>query len=131
MIEANQETGLMIKESDQYCYHVRLKRIAINPNDPTHPEVSQHIKCFTKTVFEKMEALRNGRNPIVWYRAGGFDEAKVVHDPTLLPPPVVEDLSEAEKLTKADMAEKAKARQQAKRMATLAANKAARLANKT
>lgn len=134
LIPANLETSVLIKESDQYCYHVRLTRIAINPDDPSHPSVSKDIKCFTKETFEKMEALRNAKSPIIWYRAGGYDECKVVHDPNLLPPPEVKELSEEEKLTKEKAAEKIKAdarvRQELKRKATIAFNKAARLAQK-
>lgn len=125
-IAANLETDVLIKESDQYCYHVRLTRIAINPNDPTHPSVSKDIKCFKKETFEKMEALRYAKQPIVWYRAGGYDECKVVHDPNLLPPPEVQAAPE-----EGDATAKQIKRREERRINNLAAARAAKMAKKT
>jgi hypothetical protein len=83
MIPANKDNSIMIKENDRYCYHVKLERRAVRPGNEQYPEISHHVKCFKKDVYEKMEALNRGRNPINWVRAGGFVAAKVIHDPNL------------------------------------------------
>ena len=95
MIKANRDETVMIKASDRFAYHVRLERRSVRTGNEQYPEVSHHIKCFSKETFEKMEAMRNARSPIVWYRAGGFTSATVVHDPNL------EELEEV-KETKSD-----------------------------
>jgi hypothetical protein len=122
MIKANRDPSVEIKASDRFAYHVRLERRSVRPGNEQYPEVSHHIKCYPKDTFEKMEALRNARSPIIWYRAGGFTSATVVHDPNL------EEPEEVKATEKTDVSEARKA-QQRERMrianAKRAANKAA------
>lgn len=124
MIKANRDPSVEIKASDRFAYHVRLERRSVKPGNEQYPEVSHHIKCYTKNVFEKMEALRNSRSPIIWYRAGGFTSATVVHDPNLEEPEEVK----AKEPANTDVSDTRKA-QQRERMrianATRAAKKAA------
>jgi hypothetical protein len=83
MIPANKDSSVMIKEIDRYCYHVKLERRDIRPGQEQYPSIKHFVKCFKKDVFEKMEALRHAKNPTIWYRAGGFVSAIVIHDPNL------------------------------------------------
>jgi hypothetical protein len=79
-MKANLDESVTIKEIDQFAIHVKLTKISVSPKDPLHPSTSTVVKCFPVKTFEIMEAMRYARNPIVWYRAGGFDEARIVHD---------------------------------------------------
>ena len=85
LMKANKDNSIEIKVIDRYCYHVRLEKRSVRPGNEQFPEVSHNIKCFTKKTFENMEALRNGKHGIIWYKAGGYVSATVVHDPTLEP----------------------------------------------
>lgn len=87
MIPANKDGKILIKETDQYYYHVKLQRRAINPNNAAYPNITEIVQIFPKEEFEVLENLRNAKQPVVWFHAAGFSEAVVVHDPTLLPPP--------------------------------------------
>jgi hypothetical protein len=128
MIKANLDETVMIKEIDVNCIHVRLSRITVTPGRERYPSTSTQIKCFTVKTFEAMEAMRYAKSPTIWYRAGGFDEATVVHDGRLEPKPEVVVMTEEEKLAK-----KAKDAEMRKiqRNANLAAARAAKQANKT
>lgn len=113
MMKANKDNSVEIKVIDRYCYHVRLERRSIKPGNEQFPEINHQIRCYPKKTFDKMEALRNGPHKIVWYKAGGFVSATVVHDPTLEPEeeevitenpaadPVKSELRKAEKRIKA------------------------------
>jgi hypothetical protein len=83
MIPANKDSTIMIKEIDQYFYHVKLTKRTIIPGKEQYPQVTFDIRCYKPDVFQKMEALRYAKQPIIWYRAGGFTDAIVVHDPIL------------------------------------------------
>jgi len=95
---------------------VKLEKRSVKPGNEQYPEVSHQIKCFPQKTFEKMEALRNGPHKIIWYKAGGYVSATVVHDPTLEPEeeeiqgeapvsdPVKSELRKAEKRIKAKVA---------------------------
>ena len=83
MIPANMDSSIMIKEVDQFFYHVKLTKITVIPGKEQYPKVDYEVKCYKQDVFKKLEALRYAKNPIIWYRAGGFTEAVVVHDPVL------------------------------------------------
>lgn len=85
MMKANKDNTIEIKVIDRYCYHVKLERRAVKPGSEQFPEISHQVRCFPKKTFENMEALRNGKHQIIWYKAGGFVSATVVHDPTLEP----------------------------------------------
>ena len=85
MMKANKDNTIEIKVIDRYCYHVKLERRAVKPGSEQFPEISHQVRCFPRQTFEKMEALRNGNHKIIWYKAGGFVSATVVHDPTLEP----------------------------------------------
>jgi len=123
MIEANKDATVLIKASDRFAYHVRLERRSVRPGNEQYPEVSHHIKCFPKDTFEKMEKLRNASSPIVWYRAGGFTSAVVVHDPNLEEP---EEVKETKSDTSVSDDRKAKQRERMRiANATRAAKKAA------
>jgi hypothetical protein len=116
MMQANKDNTIEIKVIDRYCYHVKLERRSVKPGNEQYPEVSHQIKAFPVKTFEKMEALRNGPHKIIWYKAGGFVSATVVHDPTLepeeeeilegvsSPDPVKSELRKAEKRIKAKVA---------------------------
>jgi hypothetical protein len=69
-----------------------------------------------------MEALRTSKNPIVWYQAGGFDEARVVHDGRLLNKPSAAPVTEAEKTLEKEI------KAEARKLQRLAALKVARSA---
>ena len=84
-MKANKDSSVEIKVIDRYCYHVRLERRSVKPGSEQFPEISHMIRCYSKKTFENMEALRNGPHKIIWYKAGGFVSATVVHDPTLEP----------------------------------------------
>lgn len=84
-MQANKDESVEIKKSDRFCYHVRLEKRSVRPGNEQYPEVGHQIKCFPQKTFEKMEALRNGPHKIIWYKAGGYVSATVVHDPTLEP----------------------------------------------
>jgi len=85
MMKANKDNSIEIKVIDRYCYHVKLERRAVKPGNEQFPEISHQVRCFPRRTFEKMEELRNGKHGIIWYKAGGFVSAIVVHDPTLEP----------------------------------------------
>ena len=110
MIKANRDPNVEIKASDRFAYHVRLERRSVRPGNEQYPEVSNHIKCFPKETFEKMEALRNSRSPIVWYRAGGFTSATVVHDPNLETPEEIIPVAKADNTASDDRKEKQRER---------------------
>jgi len=116
MMKANKDNAIEIKVIDRYCYHVKLERRSVKPGSEQFPEISHQVKCYPKKTFEQMEALRNGPHKIIWYKAGGFVSATVVHDPTLEPEeeeileeapatdPVKSELRKAEKRIKAKVA---------------------------
>lgn len=128
MIKANLDDTVQIKETDQYAIHVQLSRISITPGREKYPSTFKTIKCFPVATFEKMEALRYAKSPIIWYRAGGFDEMRVVHDGRLLGKPEVKAVSEEEIAAK--KAKDAEFRK-IQRNANLAAARAVKQANKT
>ncbi len=128
MIPANKDNSVMIKEIDRYCYHVKLERRDVRPGQEQFPSIKHFVKCYKKDVFEKMEAQRHAKNPIIWYRAGGFVSAVVIHDPNLEPEePERIQVSEADKTKQAEE-RKAKKREQMK--IANAARKAKREAEK-
>lgn len=88
LISANIEKDVLIKESDKNCIHVRLEKITITPGREKYPSTSTQIKCFTIATFEKLEAMRYAKSPTIWYRNGGFDSIKIVHDGRLEDVPV-------------------------------------------
>ena len=124
MIKANLDPDELIKEIDKFAIHVRLTRITTIPGRKI-PSVSNQVKCYTVRTFEAMEAMRNSRQPIVWYKAGGFDEARIIHDGRLVGKPEVKALTEEEK--EALKLKEAEARKQ-KRLQNLAAARAAKTA---
>jgi len=83
MIPANKDPNILIKETDQEFVHVKLTKKTVIPGRETEPRVDYEVKCYKPDVFKKMEDLRYAAQPIIWYRAGGFVEAIVVHDPEL------------------------------------------------
>lgn len=83
MIQANKDPDILIKETDQEFVHVKLTKKTVIPGRETEPRVDYEVKCYKPDVFKKMEDLRYAAQPIIWYRAGGFVEAVVVHDPKL------------------------------------------------
>ena len=83
MIPANKDPEILIKESDQEFVHVKLTKRTVIPGKEQYPRIDYEVKCFKPDVFKKLEDLRYAAQPIVWYRAGGFSEAIVVHDPEL------------------------------------------------
>jgi hypothetical protein len=83
MIPANKDSSILIKEVDQFFYHVKLTKVTVIPGKEQFPKVDYEVKCYKQDVFKKLEALRYAAQPIIWYRAGGFTEAIVVHDPVL------------------------------------------------
>jgi len=121
LMKANKDNSVEIKVIDRYCYHVRLERRAVKPGMEQFPEISHQIRCFPQKTFEKLEAQRNGAHKIIWYKAGGFVSATVVHDPTLEPEeeeiitenpaadPVKSELRKAEKRIKARVIKAVKA----------------------
>lgn len=127
-IEANLDNTITIKEIDKYCIHVRLTRRVLKPGR-LDADTSYHVKCFLPATFEKLEALRTSKQPIVWYQAGGFTEARIVHDGRLLPKPEVKVATVEENAAKKK--EISDARKREKRLANLAAARAAKLVNKT
>jgi hypothetical protein len=125
MIKANLDETVMIKEVDVTAIHVRLSKITVTPGKEKYPSTSQTIKCFPIATFEKMEAMRYAKSPLIWYRAGGFDEMKIVHDGRLEEQPEKVVLTEEEKIAKkAADAE----RRKIQRIANLAAARAAKSA---
>lgn len=85
MIKANRDETVLIKEAAKYHIHVRLSTTNFNPNDPTIQSTRSVIQVYTPEEYKKMEAMRNGKHPMIWYRVAGFKEAKVVHDGRLVP----------------------------------------------
>ena len=83
MIQANKDPNILIKETDQEFVHVKLTKRTVIPGKEQFPRVDYEVKCYKPDVFKKMEDLRYAAQPIIWYRAGGFTEAIVVHDPKL------------------------------------------------
>lgn len=83
MISANKDPNILIKESDQEFIHVKLTKRTVIPGKEQYPRIDYEVKCYKPDVFKKLEALRYAAQPIIWYRAGGFSEAIVVHDPEL------------------------------------------------
>jgi hypothetical protein len=124
-IKANLDNTVQIKEIDQYCIHVRLTRRVLKPGQ-LDADISYQVKCFPVSTFEKMEALRTSKNPIVWYRAGGFTEARIVHDGRLQPKPEVKTVTD-EEITAKKKAD-SEARKKATRLANLVAARAAKQA---
>ena len=108
MITANKDPNIMIKETDRDFIHVKLTKKTVIPGREIEPRVDYEVKCYKPEVFEKMEALRHAKQPIVWYRAGGFAEAIVVHDPKLQ-----EEKKEAD-LKEKDEAEEYKVKKEAR-----------------
>lgn len=80
LISANIEKDVFIKESDKNGIHVRLTKLSVNPKDPLNINRAEQVKCFSVQTFEKLEAMRYAKSPVIWYVAGGFKEMKVVHD---------------------------------------------------
>lgn len=110
MITANKDPNIMIKETDRDFIHVKLTKKTVIPGREIEPRVDYEVKCYKPEVFEKMEALRHAKQPIVWYRAGGFAEAIVVHDPKLQ-----EEKKEADLKEKNEAEDKVKKEARAKR----------------
>jgi hypothetical protein len=125
-IPANIEAGVLIKEIDKYAIHVRLTKLTMNPKDPLNIGRSDLIRCFPIATFEKMEAMRYQKSPLVWYVAGGFKEAKIVHDGRLEEKPEVVKPTESE--LEAKKVKDAELRKQ-KRLQNLAAARATKAAN--
>jgi len=109
MIQANKDPDILIKETDQEFVHVKLTKKTVIPGRETEPRVDYEVKCFKPDVFKKMEDLRYAAQPIIWYRAGGFTEAIVVHDPKLWAKQKAEADKKAEEKIQADLKEKEEA----------------------
>jgi len=123
LFKANQDESVFIKESDRLGIHVRLEKITVTPGREKYPSTTTQIKCFPIATFEKLEAMRYAKSPLVWYVSGGWDEMKIVHDGRL------EDVPEVKAQTKdeADDAKREKRKQD--RIKNLAAARAAKAAN--
>ncbi len=126
LLKANQDESVFIKESDRFGIHVRLTRLSVNPKDPLNINRVEQIKCFPVATFEKLEAMRYQKNPLVWYVAGGFKELKIVHDGRLELKPEIEAPTEGDVLARKQ--KEADARKQ-KRLQNLAAARAVKAAN--
>jgi hypothetical protein len=99
LIKANRDPNVLIKEIAKYMVHVRLTRVAVNPNDPVNTRSSTDtVQVFTPKEFETMEAQRNSKHPFDWVRVSGYNAAYVVHDGRLEPKEEVIKDEEAEAL---------------------------------
>lgn len=88
LMKANQDESVTIKAIDRNAIHVRLTKLSMNPKDPLVIGRVEQIKCFPIATFEKLEAMRYAKSPLIWYAAGGFREMKIVHDGRLEDVPV-------------------------------------------
>jgi len=113
MIPANKDPDILIKETDQEFVHVMLTKKTVIPGKEQFPRVDYEVKCYKPDVFKKMEDLRYAAQPIIWYRAGGFVEAIVVHDPALWAKQKKAEAEKAKEKTEVDLKEKEEANKKA------------------
>jgi hypothetical protein len=123
MIKANMDESVMIKEINRNAIHVRLTKISVRPGREKYPSTAETIKCYPIATFEKLEALRYAKSPMVWYTTGGFDEMKIVHDGRLENMPEVIAQTNDEKLAQQ------RERRKQDRMKNLALARAKKAAN--
>lgn len=83
LVEANLESGTMIRKLDALNYFVKQIRININPSDPQHPSQNERIVCHTPEVWQVLNRNESRKQPISYIKAGGMTSAKVISDPTL------------------------------------------------
>jgi hypothetical protein len=83
LIPANLKPSILIKEKDQYAYHLQMTKIVVNPRDPTHPtsktsvraiRYKDYVSFFTGPIDKQIQRKK----------AMGVDTVEVVHDPTLI-----------------------------------------------
>lgn len=86
-MKANLDRTVEIKEKEAHCYHTRMRRIKINPVDPTHPIVIEWIKSWRYEDFKKYFLDPQPERQIQFLKAMNLDSAVVVHDPTIESPP--------------------------------------------
>jgi hypothetical protein len=81
-MKANLNPGVEIDERDRYYYILKAKRILLNPAQPTHPVIRDHmlvlkpadyIKYFKCPIEEQLRYLKNMN----------VEDAELVHDPKL------------------------------------------------
>jgi hypothetical protein len=123
MMKANMDESVMIKAIDRNAIHVRLTKLSVNPKDPLNIGRAEHVKCFSIATFEKLEAMRYAKSPLVWYTVGGYREMKIVHDGRL------EDVPKEKAQTLAEVDEAKREKRKVDRIKNLAAARAAKAAN--
>lgn len=97
MIPANLKPSILIKEKDQYAYHLQMTKVRVDPRDPIHPVTTigvrairprDYINFFTGPIKKQLQHLK----------AMGLDSVEVVHDPTLIGGKKEPEIVEPEKL---------------------------------
>ena len=99
LIKANRDPNVLIKEIAKYMIHVRLTKIAVDPNNPIVQSRTEMIQVFTPKEFEVMEGYKTAKQSFDWVRVSGFAAAYVVHDGRLEPKEEVVKDEEVEALS--------------------------------
>ena len=82
---ANKDKKTEIMLCDALNYHFRCTRITVRPGNEQFPTKLSTVRQFKKEVLDKL--------PETWPHLSNYQEAILVHDPTLLTP---EEKAEAE-----------------------------------
>lgn len=80
-MQANIDPTVTIDESDRYCYHLRMEKIAVDPRDPLHPIVRKLIRVFRPIDYKKYFQCPIAEQ-IEFLKTMNFQNAELVHDPT-------------------------------------------------
>jgi hypothetical protein len=84
MIPANLKPSILIKESNQYFYHLQMTKVRINPADPTHPITTVGVRPMRSKDYNNFFVIGTAEAKIRHLKSMGLDSVEVVHDPSLL-----------------------------------------------
>jgi hypothetical protein len=94
-MRANIDSSVEIEEENRHAYHLRMEKVAVNPNDPLHPIVRVLIRVFRPIDYKKYFEC-SARDQAEYLKTMNFQNAELVHDPSKETIEVVERPKSAE-----------------------------------
>ena len=81
-MKANLNLKVEIDERDRYYYILKAKRILINPTQPTHPIIKDHMLVLKPIDYERFFKCSIEKQ-IAFLKNMSVEDVELVHDPTL------------------------------------------------
>lgn len=100
-MKGNVNKNVEINEEDRYFHNVLMEKIIVNPLDPLHPIVRKYLKVFRAIDYKKYFQCPV-EEQIGYLKAANYQNAELVHDPTLEKIEIPEPLSSFEEKFRMD-----------------------------